>query len=187
MMSFLVELDSPSPEDYDTPNMIALASEIIDMKLAVATSDKPDEMAYDEYLKQFQRITKLAQSLTGSGSSDVPMSLSVYKTYILPALLWSGAKCRDRLVHRDICSLLNLWSGNDYWISATAVALRRLIDLESHGVNQEDKIPEISRVTLLDVKIRSRESQVELRYHRPKDILHPKKNCNEWESESMFY
>lgn len=64
--------------------------------------------------------------------------------------------------------------------------LDKMIDLESNGVKQGDNIPEASRVDLLDVKIRSRESKVELRYHRPGDMLHSKKDCDKWESKSYY-
>ncbi|KAJ5512625.1 hypothetical protein N7463_002177 [Penicillium fimorum] len=187
LMSSLIEADGLAPDDCDALKLIALWGGIIDIKLAVASSHNPNEMVYDDYLDRFQRIIKLAHAVAGSGSNDVPLSLFVYKASVLPALLWSGAKCRDWLVRRDICSLLDEWTGKDYWISATTLSLKRLVDVESKGVKQGDIIPEAARADFVDVKIRPEESKVELRYHRPQYMMHLENDCIRWESVSMYY
>ena len=187
LMAFLIEADSLAPDDCDALRLTALWAGVIDIRLAVVSRHKPDEMVYDDYLDRFQRITKLAQDLAGSGANDVPLSLSVLKASVLPALLWSGAKCRNWLVRRDICSLLNKWIGKDYWIAATTLSLKRLIDLELNGVKQGDIIPEAARADFIDVKIRPEESKVELRYRRSRYMSYSKNDCDKWESESMYY
>lgn len=184
LMASLVEANSLAPDDCDALKLIALWGGIIDIKLAVASSPDPNEMTYDLYLDRFQRIIKLAHILAGSGSNDVPLSLFVYRVSVLPALLWSVAKCRNWVVRRDICSLLDEWTGKDYWVSATTLSLKRVVRVESNGVKQGNIIPEAARVDCIDVKIRTDESKVELRYHRPS---HPEKDCDKWENESIYY
>jgi hypothetical protein len=184
LMASLVEANSLAPDDCDALKLIALWGGIIDIKSAVASSRDRNEMTYDRYLDRFQHITELAHILAGSGSNDVPLSIFVYRASVLPALLWSAAKCRNWQVRRDICSLLDQWTGKDYWVSATTLSLKRLVYVESHGVKQGNNIPESARVDCIDVKIRTEESKVELRYHRPS---HPKKDCDNWEDESMYY
>ncbi|KAJ5264699.1 hypothetical protein N7505_007492 [Penicillium chrysogenum] len=78
----LIELDSLAPRDCDSLKFL---------------SQKLDEIAYDDHLEQFQNITRLIQFLAGpgSGSSDVESSPFNHRFSILPALLWSTAKCRD--------------------------------------------------------------------------------------------
>ncbi|KAJ5159274.1 Protein of unknown function DUF3468 [Penicillium coprophilum] len=187
LMAFLVEANSLAPDDCDALRLVELWSGIIDIKLAVATSKQPDEMSYDDYLGRFQHTTKMAQVLAGSGSNDVPLSPFVYRFSVLPSLLWSGAKCRDWRVRRDICSILQKWTGDDYWVSATTLALKRLISIESRGVKESDTIPEAARAEFVNMNVQSGDSKVELRYRRPWNTSHSKYNSDEWESDTMYY
>lgn len=189
LMAVLIELDSLAAEDCETLKFFSLCIDIIGLKLAVAKSSKPDEMAYDDHLEQFRHITKLAQSLAGSGlgSSDTESSPFNHRDAIFPALLWSAAKCRDWQVRRDLCSIMHKRPGDDYWISATTVALKRLIDVESIGVKSGNIIPEAARAYLVNVEIQHKESKVELRYCRPRYVPHSRHGGDEWESDSMNY
>lgn len=189
LMAVLVELDGLAPEDCDSLKVFSLWIDIMEIKLAVAKSQKPDEMVYDNHLEQFQHITKLVQILAGSvsGSSDIEFSHFKYRYCILPALLWSATKCRDWQVRRDMCSIMQKRPGDDYWTSATTVALKRLIDVESAGVKPGDIIPETARAYLVNVKIQSEESKVELRYRRPQHMSQSKHGGDEWESDSINY
>ncbi|CAG7990570.1 unnamed protein product [Penicillium salamii] len=78
-------------------------------------------------------------------------------------------------------------SGSDYWASATTVALKRMIDTESNGVKPGENIPEAARACVINVKIYTPESKVELRYRRPKHSPHLKHGSDEWESDIMSY
>ncbi|CAG8904516.1 unnamed protein product [Penicillium egyptiacum] len=119
LMAVLVELDGLAPVDCDSLEVFSLWIDIIEIKLAVAESPKPDEMAYDAHLEQFQHITKLVQILVGSdsGSSDIESSPFNCRYSILPALLWSAAKCRDWQVRRDMCSIMHKRTGDDYRVN----------------------------------------------------------------------
>ncbi|KAJ5040795.1 hypothetical protein NUH16_011087 [Penicillium rubens] len=185
----LIELDSLAPRDCDSLKFLSLWIDIIEIKLAVAKSQKPDEMAYDDHLEQFQNITRLVQFLAGpgSGSSDVESSPFNHRFSILPALLWSAAKCRDWQVRRDLCSIMHRRPGDGYWLCATTVALKRLIDVESTAVKPGDIIPKASRAYLVNVNIRAEESKVKLRYRRPQYVSHSKHGGDEWEDETMNY
>ncbi|KAJ5479061.1 hypothetical protein N7530_004570 [Penicillium desertorum] len=185
----LIELDSLAPGDCDSLKFLSLWIDIIEIKLAVAKSQKPDEMAYDDHLEQFQNITRLVQFLAGpgSGSSDIESSPFNHRFSILPALLWSAAKCRDWQVRRDLCSIMHSRPGDGYWLCATTVALKRLIDVESTGVKPGDIIPKAARAYLVNVNIRTDESKVKLRYRRPQYVSHSKHGGDEWEGETMNY
>jgi hypothetical protein len=187
LMAFLIEANSLAPDDCDALRLVELWGGIIDIKLAVATSQNPNEMSYDDHLELFRHTTKMAQVLAGSGSNDVPLSPFVYRFSVLPSLLWSGAKCRDWRVRRDICSILLRWTGDDYWVSATTLALKRLISVESSGVEEGHIIPEAARAESVNVSIQSGGSKVKLRYRRSRCMSHPKNGINEWESDAMYY
>ncbi|KGO52607.1 hypothetical protein PEX1_046290 [Penicillium expansum] len=189
LIAVLVYLDGLAPEDCDSLKLFSLWIDIIDIKLAVSKSQKPDEMVYDDHLEQFQNITKLLKTLAGldSGPTDIELSSFNYRHTIVPGLLWSTTKCRDWQVRRDMCYIMHMRPRDDYWLSATAVALKRLIEVESAGVKPGDIIPEAARAYSVNVKIQSEESKVELRYRRPQDVPHRKDGSDEWEIDSMNY
>jgi hypothetical protein len=169
LLAVLVELDCIAPEDCDLLQVFSLLIDVIGIKLAVAKSQRLDEMIYDDYLEQFQIITKLARTLADSAtsSSDIPISPFSYRYSILPALLWSAAKCRHWKVRRDIFHTIYKRPEDDYWTSATTMALKKLVDIESTGVKLRDIIPESARAYWVNVKIQSEDIRVELRYRRP--------------------
>ncbi|KAJ5506018.1 hypothetical protein N7453_004975 [Penicillium expansum] len=189
LIAVLVYLDGLAPEDCDSLKLFSLWIDIIDIKLAVSKSQKPDEMAYDDHLEQFQNITKLLKTLAGldSGPTDIELSSFNYRHTIVPGLLWSTTKCRDWQVRLDMCYIMHMRPRDDYWLSATAVALKRLIEVESAGVKPGDIIPEAARAYSVNVKIQSEESKVELRYRRPQYVPHRKDGSDEWEIDSMNY
>ncbi|OQD92557.1 hypothetical protein PENSOL_c040G07762 [Penicillium solitum] len=186
LLAVLVELDGLAPEDCDSLKVFSLLIDVIEIKLAVAKNQPPDEMVYDDHLEQFQHITKLARTLADSatGLSDIVISPFSYRYSVLPTLLWSAAKCRDWQVRRDIFYIMYKRPEDDYWASATTVALKRLIDIESTGVKPGDIIPESARAYWVNVKIQSEGSRVELRYRRPPYLKH---GSHEWEKNSINY
>ncbi|CAG7977181.1 unnamed protein product [Penicillium salamii] len=189
LMVVLLELNGLKPEDCDTLRVFSLWIEIMEIKIGVAQSLKPDEMVYDGYLEQFKRVTKLMQTIAGSrsGPSDIYFSPLAYRSSVFPTLVWTASKCRDWQIRRDICSMMDDQSGGDYWASATTAALKRMIDTESNGVKPGENIPEAARACVINVKIYTPESKVELRYRRPKHSPHLKHGSDEWESDIMSY
>ncbi|KAJ5337327.1 uncharacterized protein N7506_005349 [Penicillium brevicompactum] len=185
----LVELGGLAPEDCDNLKACSLWIGIIEIKLAVAESPNPDEMAYDDHLEQFQHITDIARILADSatGSSETDFSPFSYRYSVLPALLWSAAKCRDEKVRRDMCSIMHKRPGDDYWVSATTVALKRLIDVESIEVKPGEIIPVSARAYWVNVEIQSEKSRVELRYRRPQYVSQSKHDGDKWERDSAKY
>lgn len=185
----LVELDGLAPEDCDNIKACSLWIGIIEIKLAVAESPNPDEMVYDNHLEQFQHITNIARILADSAtrSSDTEFSPFSYRYSVLPALLWSAAKCRDWKVRRDMCFIMHKRPGDDYWVSATTLALKRLIDVESIEVKPGEIIPESARAYWVKVKIQSEKSRVELRYRRPRYGSQSRDDGEEWERDSTNY
>ncbi|OQE41417.1 hypothetical protein PENCOP_c005G00661 [Penicillium coprophilum] len=166
LSAVLVELDCLAPEDCDSLKVFSLLIDVIEIKLAIARSQRPDEMVYDDHLDRFQNITKTARTLADSatGFSDITISPFSYRYSVLPVLLWSAAKCRDWQVRRDIFYIMDKRREDDYWASATIVALKRLIDIESTGVKPGNIIPQSARAHWVKVKIESGEFRVELRY-----------------------
>ena len=135
---------------------------MIGIKLAVARSQRPDEMVYDDHLDQFQNITNLARTLADSatGLSDITISLFSYRYSVLPALLWSAAKCRHWQVHCDIFYIMYKRPKDDYGstkstdeqirelkevlierdkqtASLTALVEKLMADLKQHGEYEE--------------------------------------------------
>ncbi|KAJ5945038.1 hypothetical protein N7516_005206 [Penicillium verrucosum] len=186
LLAVLVELDGLAPEDCDSLKVFSLLIDVIEIKLAVAKNQPPDEIVYDDHLEQFQHVAKLARALADSATSlsDIAISPFSYRYSVLPTLLWSAAKCRDWQVRRDILYIMDKRPEDDYWASATTVALKRLIDIESTGVKPGDIIPESARAYWVNVKIQSEESRVELRYRTPQLLKH---GSHEWEKNSMNY
>ncbi|KAJ5515931.1 hypothetical protein N7527_007491 [Penicillium freii] len=186
LLAVLVELDGIAPEDCDSLKVFSLLIDVIEIKLGVAKNQPPDEMVYDDHLEQFQHITKLARILADSatGLSDITISPFSYRYSVLPALLWSAAKCRDWQVRRDIFYIIDKRSEDDYWASATTVALKKLIDIESTGVKPGGIISESARAYCVNVKIQSEGSSVGLRYRRPPYL---KYGSQDWERNSMNY
>lgn len=189
LLAVLTELEGLALEDCDSLNVLSLLIDVIEIKLAVAKIQPPDEMIYDDHLEQFQHITKLAQALADSatGSSDVTISPFNHRYSVLPALLWSAAKCRNWQVRRDIFYITYRRPEDDDWASAATVALKRLIDMESNGVKPGDVIPESARAYWINVKIHSEESRVELRYRRPPYESHLRHGSHKWEKNSIEY
>ncbi|CAG8148581.1 unnamed protein product [Penicillium olsonii] len=189
LTAVLIELDGLSPEDCDSLRVFTLWIEILEIKIKVAKSQKPTEMAYDDHLEQFKHITKLIHTLSGSrfGASDINFSPLNYRCSVLPALLWTAIKCRDWKIRQDICSILDDEPGPDCWTSATSAALKRLIDAESSGVESGMIIPEAARVDLVNVKIRFEDSKVELRYRRSQYLSDPNIGSDGWESDTLRY
>jgi hypothetical protein len=189
LLAVLVELDGLAPEDCDSLKVFSLLINVIEIKLAVAKGQLPDEMVYDDHLEQFQHITTLAQTLADSvtGLSDVTISPFSYRYSVLPMLLWSVAKCRHWQVRRDILYIMHKHPRDDYWASAATVALSRLIDIESTGVKPGDIIPQSARAYWVKVNIQSEESMVELQYRRPPFESLLKHGGHEWEKDSMNY
>ncbi|KAK9847502.1 Fungal transcriptional regulatory protein [Penicillium brevicompactum] len=169
LLAVLAELNGLAPEDCDSLMVFSLLIDAIGIKLAVARSQPPNEMVYDDHLDQFQNITKIARTLADSttGFSDITISPFSYRYSVLPTLLWSAAKCRDWQVRRDIFYIMDKRPEDDYWASATIVALKKLIDIESTGVKPGDIIPKSARAYWVNVKMQSEGSKVELRYRRP--------------------
>lgn len=167
--AFLVDLDCLVPENCDSLKVFSILIHIIEIKLAVAGSQHPDELVYDDHLEQFQNIAKLARTLADSatGLSDVAIAPFSYKCSVLPSLLWSAAKCRHWHVRRDILDIMYRLPRDDHETPATTMVLKRLIERESDGRKAEEIIPESARIYCANVSIQSEESRVELQYQRP--------------------
>lgn len=189
LISVLRQLKGLTPENCDSLKVISLWIDIIQIKLDCAKSQNPDEMAYDDHLEQFRRITKTGQTLVDSADtpSDINFSPFNYRSAIFPALLWSAAKCRDWHTRRDMLYIIQRRAGDDTWASATSVALARLIEVESRGSNPEDIIPEPARAHRVEVKIESSSSQVQLRYRRSKSASQPEHCGDGWDRDFMEY
>ncbi|CAG8234865.1 unnamed protein product [Penicillium salamii] len=195
LATVLIELNGLMPKDCASVNFFSLWIDIIEIKLTVAKSQRLDEKVYDDHLERFQRIAKLIQALAGldpdsdPGPTDIEISGPNFRYFILPAVIWSASKCRDWQVRQDMCSILRERSGNDYWISATSMALKRLLDIESAGVKPGDSIPEAARAYLVNVTIHPGQSKVELRYRRPQYVsdFTYSDEAPDWEIDSMYY
>jgi hypothetical protein len=105
--TFLVELNSITLDDCDSIRILALWNAVTYIKLAIAKSQKPPEIAYDDYLEQFQDIAKLLREMVGPGAGSKDFSLFTSFLQVLRSScdLVVGAKCRDWLVRRCLCSL----------------------------------------------------------------------------------
>lgn len=171
LLDVLAELNCLAPEDCDSLKVFSLLIYVIEIKLAVAKSQRQNEMVYDDHLEQFQNIAKLARALADSatGLSDITISPFSYRYSVLPTLLWSVAKCRQWRFRRDILDVMYKRPHDDCWASATTTALNKLIDIESTGVKPGVMIPESARACWVNVKIQSEGSIVELQYRRPSD------------------
>ncbi|CAG7920752.1 unnamed protein product [Penicillium olsonii] len=189
----LIELDGLMPKDCASIRYFSLWIDIIQIKLTVAKSQRLDEKVYDDHLESFQRVAKLIRVLAGldpsSDLTDIEISGPNFRYYILPAVIWSASKCRDWKVRQDMCSILHRRSSDDYWISATSIALKRLLDIESAGVKPGNTIPEASRAYLVNVKIQPNESKVDLWYRRPQNVSHSTHGDEGvgWEIDSIYY
>lgn len=169
LLVVLVEWGCLAPEACDSLKIFSWLIYVIDIKLAVSKSQRTDEMVYDDHLEQFQNISELERALADSDTafSDITISPFSYRYSVLPSLLWSAVKCRHWQVRHDILYLMYKRPEYEYWDSATTIALKKLIEIESAEIKLRSIVPESARAYWVSVKIQSEDFRVEIWYRRP--------------------
>ncbi|CAG8006309.1 unnamed protein product [Penicillium salamii] len=186
LIAILEQSESLAPQNCNHLNLIAIWADIIGIKVAVAETPDTDEMAFDDHLAQFQRVTKMAQEVAESSLNADQFAPMFYRNAIFPALLWAGVKCRDWLVRREICYILRNLAGDHYWVRAISAAFSRFVLVESDGVKWGETIPKAARFDSVRIKICREESRVELRY-RTAHTLQLENAYDHWESDLIYY
>ncbi|KAK9849471.1 hypothetical protein MYU51_014435 [Penicillium brevicompactum] len=176
-----------SPMHRDLLALFDLYTLIMYLRMSVDSSPEPTESLFDEYLKSFQHVVLVCKSMLRDDSNEQPATFCYIKETIAAALFWCGVKCRDYLVRDEIVSLLDSCKADTPWVSAAMLALHRVIQIESNGVEQGDIIPAVARVQGIDVKEISEGSKIQLSYSISRNERCSKDEDIVWENEILFY
>ncbi|KAJ5174222.1 uncharacterized protein N7482_000099 [Penicillium canariense] len=166
--SLILHNDRLSQRDLDTLTLLEIWSEILYIILFVENGPLPRETRYDEYLPRFQKAVELAKKLLASDSSQNPLPAFSVNMGVIPPLFFCVFKCRDWLVRQEALLLLRQWQRQEgIWSTcATALVLKRVIEIETDGLTPEDLIPEESRIDSINVEITPDDPSLCLRYRR---------------------
>ncbi|KAJ5593843.1 uncharacterized protein N7459_000051 [Penicillium hispanicum] len=181
--------DRLSQRDIDALTLLELWSEMLHIILIVESAPSPREMRYDDFLPQFQKAVQLAKALLLSDAALSPMPTFSVNTGVIPPLFFCGFKCRDWLVRQEVLMLLRRWRRQEgVWSScATALILKRAIDLESDGLMPEDFIPESSRLESIHAESSPGDLGFRMWYRRSHCQDGISQNTQPWESEWVSY
>ncbi|KAJ5365273.1 hypothetical protein N7517_008159 [Penicillium concentricum] len=170
-----------SPIDQYVYDLAEPYTLLIYLKVSVGVSPQPTESLFDEYLETFQRVVLLCKNLLRFDLSKEPESLSLVHDYVAVALLWCGMKCRDWSLRDEILSLLNSCKASSPWVSSAIVALKKVIQVESHGLKRGDTIPDAARLQCIDVQVLMGGSKAVLSYGKSRH------GGMTWKGETLRY
>ncbi|CAG8890958.1 unnamed protein product [Penicillium egyptiacum] len=174
--------------DLTALTILELWAELLPILAMVEIGPGPREMQYDKFLKHFQRVFQLAESVLMCDNIDTP-TFSV-NLGVIPPLCLLALKCRDPIVRQETLSLLGrsrrqegIWS-----TSLIAFALQRVYDIECAGLWPGDPIPHTSRIRAMHVEVSPAESRLFIQYHMARacqgdDCRHRES----WQSEWLSY
>ena len=122
-----------------------------------STIFKPSQMKYDAVLAYFRRINELAKKIVRSLAQQDASTLSYSVDYVVgTALFFCGFYCRDWSTRREALHLLKVlgerYKGSDAlgFLPMKISALKLIIDIESHGLQPEDMVPEFARIQYVE-------------------------------------
>ena len=128
------------------------------------------QMGYDAFWAYFQRANELARELL-----DSLLGQGVFKpcfpidAAVMTPLFFCGLYCREWTIRRVTLGLLQALEKRFKATSPVHVkssALRRLIDIESEGLQPGDVVPESARIQFAQVRASPAGSKLHLRYLR---------------------
>ncbi|KAI1774225.1 hypothetical protein F4818DRAFT_76798 [Hypoxylon cercidicola] len=104
----------------------------------------PTEMAYDDYLPQFEDVVRRCRFLFGAEASRVGFTNDAGR---LPLLAFAGAKCRCARVRREVVELMRAsdWREGSSDSSSLANAIAGLMKLEGQDGGDSGAVPEKER------------------------------------------
>lgn len=134
--------------------------------MAIYTNGRQDEMFYDAYLPNFQRINELAMLFL---AAECQTGLFCAKVMLLPPVYFSAHRCRDWHTRRESLRLISSSRRREgFWASAGASAvLEYFIKEESIGLGPDDVIPIYSRIDMMYVYPSPNKLKGIVWYHRP--------------------
>ena len=170
---------SPPQSIQDLLTALRLWDQVACAMVAAALADnkgaifKPSHMKYDAVFVYFRRINqfgkKIVQSLIRQNAS-IPI-LPVESAVGTP-LFFCGYYCRDWATRREALRLLKvlveIFKGSDAteFLPAKMSALERIIDIESHGLQPGDVVPELARIQCVEFTGRPGSSNIRFSYRR---------------------
>ena len=132
---------------------------------------KPSHMKHDAVFAYFRRINeigkKVLQSLLRQNAS---MPISPIEHAVGTPLFFCGYYCRDWSTRREALRLLRVlgerFKGSDAagFLPAKISALECIIDIESHGLQLGDVVPEFARIQYVEFVGRSGSSNIRFSY-----------------------
>ena len=154
---------TPPQSIQDLLTALRLWDEVACAMVAAALADddgavfKPSQMKYDTVWAYFRRINefgkRILQSLIRQNSST--LILPIEWAVGIP-LFFCGYYCRDWSMRREALRLLKVlgdrFKGSDAaaFIPMKTSALERIIDIESHGLQPADVVPEFARIQYVE-------------------------------------
>ena len=132
---------------------------------------KPSQMKYDAVWSYFRRINEFGKKIVRSlmrQNASIPI-LPIDSAVGTP-LFFCGFYCRDWSMRRDALRLLKVlgerFKGSDAagFLPMKISALERIIDIESHGLQPGDVVPELARIQYVEFTGRPGSSDVRFSY-----------------------
>ncbi|CAG7924224.1 unnamed protein product [Penicillium olsonii] len=134
--------------------------------MAIYANSHQDEMLYDAYLPNFQRINKLSALFL---KAEHQTGMFCAKVMFLSPVYFCAHRCRDWYTRRESLRLISSSRRREgFWASAGASAvLSYFIDVESTGLGPDDIIPIHSRIDMMFVYPTTDKLKGSVWYHRP--------------------
>ena len=119
---------------------------------------KPSQMKYDTVFAYFRRINEFGKKIVRSLiRQNAPMPTFPIDTAVGTPLFFCGSYCRDWAMRREALCLLKVlgerFKGSDAagFLPMKISALERIIEIESHGLQREDVVPELARIQYVEL------------------------------------
>ncbi|CAG8094848.1 unnamed protein product [Penicillium salamii] len=154
-----------TPAELTPLVLIEIWTEFIHL-MAIYANSPQNEMLYDAYLPNFQRINKLAALFL---KAEYQTGIFCAKVMLLPPIYFSAHRCRDWYTRRESLRLISSSRRREgFWASAGATAvLSHFINEESIGLGPDDVIPIYSRIDMMYVYPSPDKLKGNVWYHRP--------------------
>ena len=131
---------------------------------------KPSHMKYDAVLAYFRSINefgkKILQSLIRQNISKPTFPID---SAVGTPLFFCGFYCRNWSTRREALRFLRAleegFKGSAAFLSMKLSALERIIDIESHGLQPGDVVPESARIQYVEFTRQPGSSNIRFSYH----------------------